>query len=109
MTDEKPSDTPPAPPPLQPARFVTEGKLPPKPTKTKRRPTAKIAAVSKPFYQSASFWSALLMVAGFLFKSLAVDVEVRDALAGALATLGGAGMLWGRWRAKGPLTAQRRK
>lgn len=78
-------------------------------TPTRKRAPRQPTAVSKPFYQSASFWSAILMVAGFLFKSLAVDPEVRDALAGALATIGGAGMLWGRWRAKGPLTAQRRK
>lgn len=70
------------------------------------RPTP---APAKPFWTSAAFWSAILMVAGFLFKSLAVDTEMRDALAGALATIGGCGMIWGRWRAKGPLTAKRRK
>ena len=55
---------------------------------------------TKMFWESKSFWGALLFALGFIFKSLKMDESARDPLAGALATLGMAGIAWGRQTAK---------
>lgn len=64
---------------------------------------------AKPFWESVAFWAAILVVAGFFFKGLDLDPTVRDSLAGAMAVLGSAGTVWGRWRASKKLTWRRRR
>lgn len=63
---------------------------------------------TKVFWASKTFWGAVLVVAGFVFKSFKVDSAQLDLLAGALAVLGGAGIAWGRQTAKKRLTWRRR-